>query len=57
MFGDVTEMLQYPKQWILCSALDSTAEPELTRGALEKSLKSKENKNKREKLYFEFYRV
>lgn len=45
----------HPEQWILCSTLDSTVQPELTRDALERSLKSKENKNMREKLYFEFY--
>lgn len=47
----------HPEQWILWSTLDSTVEPELTRGALGKPLKSKENKNMHEKFYFEFYRV
>lgn len=55
MFGDVTETWEIVDS--SRTVLDSTVEPELTRGALEKSLKSKENKNKRERLYFEFYRV
>lgn len=54
MFGDVTETWEIVDS---SRTVDSMVEPELTRGALEKSLKSKENKNMRGKLYFEFYRV